>query len=171
MQRPSYSAKAEYPVRRSFSFPSLMPRNTGSPAFAGDDGRECGALVFNEIAIDSVFKRPPSTHSVIAGHSRPKDGVASARLSPGNPSPSKMVLRRLMDDGLSPAKPSCAPDLDERSSDPAGRSFPGTARSIYGAHEVPTTAASRHSLDNRAGGRRTWSVRHARFMRQIQILK
>jgi hypothetical protein len=32
---------------------------------------------------DSIFKQPgPSTHSVIAGHSRPKDGVASARLCP-----------------------------------------------------------------------------------------
>ena len=30
----SYSAKAEYPVRRSFSIPSLTPRNTGSPAGA-----------------------------------------------------------------------------------------------------------------------------------------
>jgi hypothetical protein len=36
--QPSYSAKAEYPVRRSFSILSLAPRNTGSPAFAGDDG-------------------------------------------------------------------------------------------------------------------------------------
>jgi len=31
---PSYSAKAEYPVRHSFSIPSLAPRNTGSPAGA-----------------------------------------------------------------------------------------------------------------------------------------
>jgi hypothetical protein len=29
---------------------------------------------------DSIFKQQPSTHSVIAGHSCPKDGVASARL-------------------------------------------------------------------------------------------
>jgi len=42
---PSYSAQAEYPVRRSFSVRSLTPRNTGSPAFAGDDGRECGAFI------------------------------------------------------------------------------------------------------------------------------
>jgi hypothetical protein len=47
MQRPSYSAKAEYPVRRSFSFPLLTSQNTGSPAFAGDDGCECGAFIFN----------------------------------------------------------------------------------------------------------------------------
>jgi len=46
-QRPSYSAKAEYPVRRSFSFPLLTSQNTGSPAFAGDDGCECGAFIFN----------------------------------------------------------------------------------------------------------------------------
>ena len=37
-RRSSYSAKAEYPVRRGLSIPSLTPRNTGSPAFAGDDG-------------------------------------------------------------------------------------------------------------------------------------
>ena len=39
--RSSYSAKAEYPVRRSFSIPSYPLWNTGSPAFAGDDGRLC----------------------------------------------------------------------------------------------------------------------------------
>jgi hypothetical protein len=38
-RKSSYSAKAEYPVRRGFSIPSLALRNTGSPAFAGDDGR------------------------------------------------------------------------------------------------------------------------------------
>src|ERR1700687_890555 len=43
---PSCSAKAAYPVRHSFAIPSLTFRNTGSPAFAGDDGRECGAFVF-----------------------------------------------------------------------------------------------------------------------------
>src|SRR5713226_1330843 len=37
-RRPSYSAKAEYPVHCDLSIPSLTPRNTGSPAFAGDDG-------------------------------------------------------------------------------------------------------------------------------------
>src|SRR6266513_3732878 len=36
--RPSYSAKAEYPVRCGFSIAPLTSRNTGSPAFAGDDG-------------------------------------------------------------------------------------------------------------------------------------
>jgi hypothetical protein len=35
--RSSYSAKAEYPVRRGLSIPSLASRSTGSPAFAGDD--------------------------------------------------------------------------------------------------------------------------------------
>src|SRR5258708_27461881 len=44
-QQPSYSAKAEYPVRRSLSIPLLTSRNTGSPAFAGDDGWGDGALV------------------------------------------------------------------------------------------------------------------------------
>jgi hypothetical protein len=34
---PSYSAKAEYPVRREFSIPSPTPRNTGSSAFGDDD--------------------------------------------------------------------------------------------------------------------------------------
>src|SRR5712664_1640944 len=38
---PSYPAHAGYPVRRGFS-----PRNTGSPAFAGDDDWKCGAFVF-----------------------------------------------------------------------------------------------------------------------------
>src|SRR3984893_19568149 len=33
-----------YPVRRGLSTPSLTPRNTGSPAFAGDDDR--GVLRF-----------------------------------------------------------------------------------------------------------------------------
>src|ERR1700682_409205 len=35
---PPYSAKAEYPVRRGFAAPLPAPRNTGSPAFAGNDG-------------------------------------------------------------------------------------------------------------------------------------
>src|SRR5229473_3848373 len=48
-QRPSYSAKAEYPVRRALSIPSPPLWNTGSPAFAGDDGWGCGAVVFNEL--------------------------------------------------------------------------------------------------------------------------
>src|SRR5712675_1437101 len=33
-----HTREGGYPVRRGFSFPSLMSRNTGSPAFAGDDG-------------------------------------------------------------------------------------------------------------------------------------
>jgi len=33
----SYPAHAGYPVRRGFSILSRMSRNTGSPAFAGDD--------------------------------------------------------------------------------------------------------------------------------------
>jgi hypothetical protein len=45
-QRPSYPAQAGYPVRRGASIPLLMPRNTGSPAFAGDDGWR--ALALNE---------------------------------------------------------------------------------------------------------------------------
>jgi hypothetical protein len=44
--RLSYSAKAEYPVRSERSLPSPAHRNTGSPAFAGDDSRRCGASVF-----------------------------------------------------------------------------------------------------------------------------
>ena len=41
---PSYSAKAEYPVCREFSIPSRASRNTGSSAFADDDGGDvvCG---------------------------------------------------------------------------------------------------------------------------------
>jgi len=39
-RRPSYFASAEYPVRSGFSSPSLIPRNTGSPAFADDDGSD-----------------------------------------------------------------------------------------------------------------------------------
>jgi hypothetical protein len=46
LHRPSYPAHAGYPVRRGLSIPSLTPRNTGSPAFAGDDSRDCSALVF-----------------------------------------------------------------------------------------------------------------------------
>ena len=37
VKQSSYSAKAGYPVRRELSVLSLTPRNTGSPAFAGDD--------------------------------------------------------------------------------------------------------------------------------------
>jgi hypothetical protein len=36
----SYPAQAGYPVRRGFSILSLTSRNTGSPAFAGDDGSD-----------------------------------------------------------------------------------------------------------------------------------
>src|SRR5260370_15599732 len=45
--------EAEYPVRRGFSILSLMSRNTGSPAFAGDDKTP-----------DSIFKQP--SQAVIA---------------------------------------------------------------------------------------------------------
>jgi hypothetical protein len=44
--KPSYSAKAGCPVRRNFSVRLLTPWNTGSPAFAGDDGRRCDTSVF-----------------------------------------------------------------------------------------------------------------------------
>jgi hypothetical protein len=57
-KKSSYSAKAEYPVRRSFSAPSPTPRNTGSPAFAGDDSWECGALVRNELLAIQICKQP-----------------------------------------------------------------------------------------------------------------
>jgi hypothetical protein len=50
---PSYSAKAEYSVRCGFSIPSLAPRNTGSPAFAGDDGAVRDA---QRIATDSISR-------------------------------------------------------------------------------------------------------------------
>jgi hypothetical protein len=33
----------EYPVRRGFAVLSLTSLETGSPAFAGDDGWDCGA--------------------------------------------------------------------------------------------------------------------------------
>ena len=46
--KPSYPARAGYPVRRGFSIPSLTPRSTGSPAFAGDDGWGCGAFAFKQ---------------------------------------------------------------------------------------------------------------------------
>jgi hypothetical protein len=164
MQRPSYSAKAEYPVRRSFSFPSLMSRNTGSPAFAGDDGRECGALVFYEITIDSIFKQPDRQLTPsLPGIAVRRTASLPLTYAPGIHLLRKMVLRRLMDDGLSPAKPSYAPDLDEWSSDPAGRSFPGTSRSIYGAHEVPTN----RRLSSLPGQSRRWATDMIRPVRLV----
>src|SRR5216684_8979895 len=45
-KKSSYSAKAEYPVRRARSIPSLALHNTGSSAFADDDDS------------DSIFKQP-----------------------------------------------------------------------------------------------------------------
>src|SRR6266852_649067 len=45
-----------YPVRRSLSIPSLMSRNTGSSAFAGDDGR--GNMARSQFATGSIFKQP-----------------------------------------------------------------------------------------------------------------
>src|SRR5713226_6933994 len=58
---------------------------------------------------------------------------------------------------------SCTLDLDEWSSDPAGRSFPGTSRSIYGAHEVPTN----RRLSSHPGQSRRWAtdmIRPARLV-------
>jgi hypothetical protein len=80
MQRPSYSAKAEYSVRCSFPLPSLTSRNTGSPAFAGDDGWECGALVFNE--------SPSIQFSNSRRHSRVEPSLRAKR---SNPSTAKKV--------------------------------------------------------------------------------
>jgi hypothetical protein len=75
-QEPSYSAKAEYPVRRSFSIPSLTPRNTGSPAFAGDDGRGCGAFVF--IRRSFTISRRQAPESCIKSLAQESEGVGNA---------------------------------------------------------------------------------------------
>src|SRR5437763_15671607 len=37
---PSYSANAEYPVRRGSAILARAPLDTGSPAFAGDDSKK-----------------------------------------------------------------------------------------------------------------------------------
>jgi hypothetical protein len=70
--RPSYSAKAEYPVRCGFSISSLTPRVTGSPAFAGDDDRECGASVF----ITRAFAFPRRIAPEFCMNDPPREGVA-----------------------------------------------------------------------------------------------
>jgi hypothetical protein len=60
----SYPAQAGYPVRRGFSIPSLAFRNTGSSAFADDDGRGCGTrfgprhIRASRILSSSHFKQP-----------------------------------------------------------------------------------------------------------------
>jgi len=50
---PDDKAPAGYPVRRGFSILSLMSRNTGSPAFAGDDGSD----KFQTAVRDSAISR------------------------------------------------------------------------------------------------------------------
>src|SRR6266852_6113374 len=72
--RPSYSAKAEYPVRCGLLAPSLVPRNTGSSAFADDDGSERGAIVF------MTHVRDPAAQCARAvdESSAPMEGVGNA---------------------------------------------------------------------------------------------
>jgi hypothetical protein len=70
--RPSYSAKAEYPVRCERSPLSPAPRNTGSPAFAGDDSRRCGASAFFKHAF--AFPRRDAPEFCV--NDPPKEGVA-----------------------------------------------------------------------------------------------
>jgi hypothetical protein len=71
-KQPSYPAKAGYPVRCGRSTPSLMSRNTGSSAFADDDGWGCGRTTrlgvwrvrAQPIITDSNFKQQHScSHS------------------------------------------------------------------------------------------------------------
>src|SRR6266571_6937919 len=52
--RSSYPAKAGYPVFQSFREPSSAPWNTGSPAFAGDDGSRYCATAVNQNRSRSV---------------------------------------------------------------------------------------------------------------------
>ncbi len=73
-QKPSYSAKADYPVRRGFSTPSLAPRNTGSPAFAGDDGCERGGLIF----IRRAFALATRSARGVDESSAPLEGAGNA---------------------------------------------------------------------------------------------
>src|ERR1700722_3239057 len=73
--KPSYSAKAEYPVRRSFSVRSLAPRNTGSPAFVGDDDRRCGISTFIKHTLPHSRR---AMRPSCAGIFRPKKGVGNA---------------------------------------------------------------------------------------------
>jgi len=72
-QKPSYSAKAEYPIHRSFFDPSLTPRNTGSPA---------GAC--HRAAIRPTRWRAMTTESVACSYpsntrSRPRDAMRPRR--------------------------------------------------------------------------------------------
>jgi hypothetical protein len=46
--RSRHTREGGYPVRCGFAISSRTPRNTGSPAFAGDDSRECGTRIRDE---------------------------------------------------------------------------------------------------------------------------
>jgi hypothetical protein len=72
-KKPSYSAKAEYPVRCGFSARSWTPRNTGSPAFAGDDDRVCGASAFIRYAV--AFS-PRDAPELLPESFAPREGAA-----------------------------------------------------------------------------------------------
>ena len=58
--RPSYPAYAGYPVRHGFSVLSLTPRNTGSPAFAGDDNGRYTFAVSRQLCPSLGRLVPPS---------------------------------------------------------------------------------------------------------------
>jgi hypothetical protein len=90
---PSYPAHARYLVRRGLSvLPRLLP-NTGSPAFAGDDGRECGPLRSIEYT-DPIFENqlyvrllaariaPEVCMNVVPRHQR-EQGMPGARCTRG----------------------------------------------------------------------------------------
>jgi hypothetical protein len=73
----SYSAKAEYPVRRSFSIPPLRPRTTGSPGgdratefpgadenvypAAGAGAAELGEQFVSEVIVETMISSKPTT--------------------------------------------------------------------------------------------------------------
>jgi hypothetical protein len=79
----SYSAKAEYPVRCCLSIHHRRLWNTGSPAFADDDGGEWGACWDRQLRADGWRERAPDDRLREAIHVAREAGLLR-RFAPRN---------------------------------------------------------------------------------------
>src|ERR1700724_3642143 len=86
-----HTCASGYPVRRGSSIPSLAPWNTGSSAFADDDGYECRRSCTNKRRLKS---RPPMLNESRshAQRTRLRGGISLGHLAPVHRIPPRLEV-------------------------------------------------------------------------------
>jgi hypothetical protein len=74
-----HTRECGYPVRRELSLLSRTPRNTGSPAFAGDDDRKCGVLAFIRRTFAFSRREAPEFYKILRLEKQRAQGKPGAR--------------------------------------------------------------------------------------------